>query len=646
MNSGDKLYINLCSFDDLLGLPSVGKATAYKIWELRKSTEITPEILATISHIQMEKVLPLIDFSTSQEVAESWYLEKSEDESEEGLDEDLMAYVHQAEEILKDGANLLQQHQTMKTEVPYGYMVSSPEYITASYPRGHHTVKPEPPPSPPPGPSGVSSQTSTHAPSRQHSGENYCSTPVTSGTSQRPQPRFLSSTVHPQPTVKTQVTINNPTQATYQDPTVANAYTYAYGHDNRQNQQMANSSAQMHPRLILPSSSVAEMPRPPRYYQQTPAPRHPGLHRQPTTNFNVRLQGLQPSHPVQSPAATDQYGLGPQTHRLTTEQVFNEPNLPTGPQQTHRQLNEPRTSHSQPTMLKCFKFDGTGRCEDWSAFLVKFEIFADASRWTDEEKRNQLCWCLTGPASRYGTNLIRHNKDISYDQLMEKMEQRFNHGNETETLQVQFHNARQSPAESTDEWADRLSSLADKAFRDVPEHYVQSQIITKFLQALTDKAAGKAASMLKPKSIEEACQLVKLSQHLDSSIYGVKHQEHSPYTEREREPVCQAVKASREDGHHNTLDSQMASMMEKMVSMQEATEKSLKELHYQVNELKKQRPPSNQNSRPGTFQCYSCGGRGHIARHCKKSEQAQSQDGKQDYKKDKALNQQGLVKRA
>jgi hypothetical protein len=57
------------------------------------------------------------------------------------------------------------------------------------------------------------------------------------------------------------------------------------------------------------------------------------------------------------------------------------------------------------------------------------------------------------------------------------------------------------------------------------------------LQALTDKAAGKAASMLKPKSIEEACQLVELSQHLDSSIYGVKHQEHNSYTERKREPI-------------------------------------------------------------------------------------------------------------
>jgi hypothetical protein len=43
--------------------------------------------------------------------------------------------------------------------------------------------------------------------------------------------------------------------------------------------------------------------------------------------------------------------------------------------------------------------------------------------------------------------LIRHNKDISYVQLMAKMEQRFSHANETETLQVQFHSASQSPTE-------------------------------------------------------------------------------------------------------------------------------------------------------------------------------------------------------
>jgi hypothetical protein len=103
----------------------------------------------------MEKFLPLIDFSTSQEIAESGHLEKSEDESEEGPDENMMAYVHQAEEILKEGANLLQKHQTMKTEVPYGNMFSSHEYAKSSDPHEHNTMKQEPTQLPPPGPYGV-----------------------------------------------------------------------------------------------------------------------------------------------------------------------------------------------------------------------------------------------------------------------------------------------------------------------------------------------------------------------------------------------------------------------------------------------------------------------------------------------------------
>jgi hypothetical protein len=41
--------------------------------------------------------------------SESWYLGESEDESEEGLDDNMMAYVHQAKEILiKFVSDLLQ----------------------------------------------------------------------------------------------------------------------------------------------------------------------------------------------------------------------------------------------------------------------------------------------------------------------------------------------------------------------------------------------------------------------------------------------------------------------------------------------------------------------------------------------------------
>lgn len=71
MDSHEKLSINTCIFEDLLGLPSMGKVIAYRIWEMRKSMDLIPENLAGIPHIRIEKILHLIDFTTAQEQASS-----------------------------------------------------------------------------------------------------------------------------------------------------------------------------------------------------------------------------------------------------------------------------------------------------------------------------------------------------------------------------------------------------------------------------------------------------------------------------------------------------------------------------------------------------------------------------------------------
>ena len=60
----EKVYINFCSFDELLAFPTVGETTADRIWDLRNSGDITPEILATVPHIQMHKIQEYIDYAT------------------------------------------------------------------------------------------------------------------------------------------------------------------------------------------------------------------------------------------------------------------------------------------------------------------------------------------------------------------------------------------------------------------------------------------------------------------------------------------------------------------------------------------------------------------------------------------------------
>jgi hypothetical protein len=53
-----------------------------------------------------------------------------------------------------------------------------------------------------------------------------------------------------------------------------------------------------------------------------------------------------------------------------------------------------------------------------------------------------------------------------YMDLIQKLEKRFGFRELPETAQVQFNNARQTPDELLEDWADRVLSLATRAFRD------------------------------------------------------------------------------------------------------------------------------------------------------------------------------------
>jgi hypothetical protein len=108
------------------------------------------------------------------------------------------------------------------------------------------------------------------------------------------------------------------------------------------------------------------------------------------------------------------------------------------------------------------KFDGKS---NWKAFYAKFSRYAEVSEWTEGECREQLCWCLDGKASEYYALLVERNHDMAYKDLILKLEKRFGCRELPETAQVQFNNARQTPEELLDDWADRILSLATRASR-------------------------------------------------------------------------------------------------------------------------------------------------------------------------------------
>ena len=92
---------------------------------------------------------------------------------------------------------------------------------------------------------------------------------------------------------------------------------------------------------------------------------------------------------------------------------------------------------------------------NWKAFYAKFSRYAEVSEWTEGECRDQLCWCLYGKASEYYALLVERNQEMGYMDLIRKLEKRFGFRELPETAQVQFNNARQTPDELREDWADR-----------------------------------------------------------------------------------------------------------------------------------------------------------------------------------------------
>ena len=105
-----------------------------------------------------------------------------------------------------------------------------------------------------------------------------------------------------------------------------------------------------------------------------------------------------------------------------------------------------------------------------------------------------------------------------------------------------------------EDWADRILTLATKAFKRLTEQYSSKQAVIRFCEGLLDRAAGLCVGMGKPANIEQAINSVRWYQHLQQSVYGKSNKR----DQRRQEKVN--VKAAQETRVQNeSLDKQSSS---------------------------------------------------------------------------------------
>ncbi|MES9883031.1 MAG: hypothetical protein ABW185_19365, partial [Sedimenticola sp.] len=88
------------------------------------------------------------------------------------------------------------------------------------------------------------------------------------------------------------------------------------------------------------------------------------------------------------------------------------------------------------------------------------------------------------------------------------------------SAQAKFNQATQTKTEPIEDWADRVLTMATRAFADLPEFYSNQQAISRFCQGLHDSMAGHHVCMAKSATMEEAMDEVRIYQHTRQATFG------------------------------------------------------------------------------------------------------------------------------
>src|ERR1043165_3686745 len=138
---------------------------------------------------------------------------------------------------------------------------------------------------------------------------------------------------------------------------------------------------------------------------------------------------------------------------------------------------------SRPMEMKPGKFDGTGSLE---SFLVQFEVCARHNRWTVEDKSDHLRCSLEKAATQLLWD-FGAQPSASYDELVERLRQRYGTEGQAETIRAQLYYRRQRPEENLSDLLHEIRRLVVLAY-PVPSNET-TQIIAKdaFLEAMRDR---------------------------------------------------------------------------------------------------------------------------------------------------------------
>lgn len=245
---------------------------------------------------------------------------------------------------------------------------------------------------------------------------------------------------------------------------------------------------------------------------------------------------------------------------------------------------------------------------------------------------------------------------VGYFGMVRQLEGRFGYREPPEAVLLEFNTAKQGADEPLLEWADRLHRLASRAFPEVPEAYVQRQMVLRMCQGCGDKEAGHQALNQRLSTVEDAVEAIRWFQHSHKAMYGRARQVKAlTLDEGEKGPGVRKVDItprpmrenpdtrilsrletkvaeleertdSRFSGLTKTIDSRLSGLHKSMDRRLSSLESSMEKLTVAMQGSMGPALPNPPPKLPAPMQgarlsqtprgCYLCGEDGHFRREC------------------------------
>jgi len=281
--------------------------------------------------------------------------------------------------------------------------------------------------------------------------------------------------------------------------------------------------------------------------------------------------------------------------------------------------NVSRLVSERKMTMKPAKFDGTGSLE---SFLAQFDVCARHNRWTAIDKVDFLRVSLEKAATQLLWDFGART-EVTYEQLVERLRQRYGAEGQAETFRAQLYYRRQRADESLGDLLHDIRRLVVLAY-PVPSNET-TEIVAKdaFLEAIRDRELSLKVREREPKTIDEAYRTA-----LRLSAY----QQTADLEDRRR--PANRIRGTQEADTRGQLQSQLDDFftaqrkwqqdMEERICRQLEGLRSSNRTNFNSAPMAPPTIPSQGNASGSLGRgstCFKCGSPGHYARQCRQRRQ-------------------------